>query len=800
MKKAITLLLMLCMVVSLFAGMTVTAFADIETEEEITEAEPVAEKAAGEGEKCDLKRVFNSDMYVKANADAGLTGDVTVAVDLLGCTGTLYLPGCADPGGLFFSWDDNDIVVSKDGVVFESGTAPVAAAGESVTYKITKGYAFAYITVKTLKGSDSVEAMFINLDESMGTIKDMNADPDHETSCYGGVNFAGDEYPYISIKGRGNSTWKSFDKKPYNITFYKKADFDKKKSVELIEGVSAKKWSILANYLDNSLLRNKTALDLANELGIGLDSRFVDIWMNGEYLGNYLMTPKNDYRTADEGYILENDNYLEEVDPQFEIPGMYEFHDAVPDSGYYNRITVKDIGDDAMAAGVDASEIEAYFNEAWSALIDYGTEDYQKYFDMDSWAKMFLMYEVSKTYDCFSGSLLMHRDGLTADDKLIAGPVWDYDNSFGRTLQKFLIGITVPTQITAEGWYNDSIGLVASDKHYSLLQELEKHPSFMKRVSEIYNEYRYAFEGIVGNVDSMSAMLKDSALMNNDLWGTHHIGSYYYVTPVSLGTGKYAVNYEITTSWNSYVNNLKEFATKRVMWMNDHMAAAAPVGEITHTLNKADNTVTLKAVLSAGNDSNKYQWQSSADGASWADIEGAASARLVLSAEEAMSGIQYRCIVTNEGVTMNMTHCKNVKAAAKTTLDAVTVNATTVVETKEVAIQNGTLTIVMNGKNMGEFTVAASGNGWTICNENGKYLAASGSDLKLSDNPFAWSYDNGVFSAKVKVSKTAIGSWLGIGTTKTAYLAESGGGFAVSLDGGAQAGFLLSTPCMIELA
>lgn len=66
---------------------------------------------------------------------------------------------------------------------------------------------------------------------------------------------------------------------------------------------------------------------------------------------------------------------------------------------------------------------EFFVKTAWAALLDYDSEDYQNYFDMDSWAKMYLMYEVAKTYDAFSGSILMHRDGLTADDKLIAGPV-----------------------------------------------------------------------------------------------------------------------------------------------------------------------------------------------------------------------------------------------------------------------------------------------------------------------------------------------------------------------------------------
>lgn len=275
---------------------------------------------------------------------------------------------------------------------------------------------------------------------------------------------------------------------------------------------------------------------------------------------------------------------------------MYEVGN-VPGDGYWNRITIKDIGDDAKDAGVDAAAVEAWMSEAWNTVLDYDSEEYQNYFDLDSWAKMFLMYEVSKTYDCLAGSLLMHRDGLTENDKLIAGPTWDYDNSFGRTLHKFLVGMTTPNQMTAEGWYVDSIGLVAVDKPVSMLQELAKHDSFMQRVAEIYNEYKWAFEEIVSDVDCQQAIIKDSALMNNDLWGTHHIGSYYVVVPAHMGSGNYAVDYEVTLTWNSYVNNLREFAEKRVLWLSDHLYAEAPAGAITQTLNEKDCTVELKAEL-----------------------------------------------------------------------------------------------------------------------------------------------------------------------------------------------------------
>ena len=604
-------------------------------------------QAENAGQQSDVKRVFNSNLFVAPNAAAGLSGTVRVDFDALGTLGTLYLPGSADAAQLCFSWDDPDITVSKDGVVYASGTAPIAPVGGKVTYKIKKGLAVALVTVKTLQGSSDVEPLFLELDEDLGTIDAMNGDESHETECFGRAQFGSINKP-ISIKGRGNSTWK-MPKKPYNITFYKADDYSKKDKTEMIPGVKAKKWSLIANYLDNSLLRNKIAMDLANDLGIGLQTRFVDVWMNGEYLGNYLLTPKNDYLAPDEGYVLESDNYYEHgegSDPQFKLPG-----------------------DDAADAGVDPAAIESYCIDAWAALRDYGSEDYQNYFDLDSWAKMFLMYEVSKTYDCYAGSLLMHRDGLTENDKLIAGPAWDYDVSFGRTLHKFLVGVSEPIQLNAEGWYNDSIGLLAVDKPVSILQELGKHPSFMQHVAKIYNDYLPVFEGIAANVDVQREILRASADMNNDLWGTHSLSADYLVAPGTmhlLGTGKYALNYQVTVNWDAYVNNVREFATKRVMWLTDHLTAAeAPAGSVSRAVGQDGDVLTV--TLTAGNQNNTYQWQRSADGSVWEDVANATEPTLRLTAGDTA---QYRCIVANAGPVISTTHGGDVPTFSRTVLDA----------------------------------------------------------------------------------------------------------------------------------
>ena len=559
MKKLISILTIVCLIATMISG---TALAAGESE--------------GNGGQSPA-----AALYVAPNPGAGLDGRVSVSADLLGGSGTLYLPGKAAADKLCFSWDDASVTLSRDGVDYSSGSAPIAAENESVTYQVKKGAVVSTVTVKTLKGSSSVEPMFLEIDESLGTIDAMNSDENHDTKCYGSVVFD-DVSKYMSIKGRGNSTWGTwgFAKKPYNITIYEDAGYQDSKKVEFVKGVKTKKWSLIANFLDNSLMRNKIAMDLADELGIGMKTRFADLWMNGKYLGNYLITPKNDYNAPDGGYALENDNYLEEGEEQFAIPGMFEIGKITGDRGYYNRMSVKDIGKEAKAQGVDTAAIEAYFLEAWNALEDFDSENYQNYFDMDSWAKMFLMYEVSKTYDCFSGSLLMHRDGLTASDKLIAGPAWDYDVSFGRTLHKFFVGVAENVQVNAEGWYNDSIGLMAVNQPVSLFQELGKHASFMRHVAKVYNENKQSFEGAAADVDRQREILRQSAQMDAAKFGIVNVCGEYVVSPEimsALGTGNYKLNYEFTVNWDNYVNNLKEWCTKRVLWLSDHLAPGVDI-------------------------------------------------------------------------------------------------------------------------------------------------------------------------------------------------------------------------------
>src|SRR5690606_32647196 len=81
------------------------------------------------------------------------------------------------------------------------------------------------------------------------------------------------------VKGRGNSTW-GMPKKPYRLKLDKKAD--------LLGMPSDKSWALMANYGDQSLMRNEIAFEVSRRLELEYtpSQKYVEFFLNGEYMGN----------------------------------------------------------------------------------------------------------------------------------------------------------------------------------------------------------------------------------------------------------------------------------------------------------------------------------------------------------------------------------------------------------------------------------------------------------------------------------------------------------------------------------
>ncbi|MBQ4625622.1 MAG: CotH kinase family protein, partial [Clostridia bacterium] len=130
------------------------------------------------------------------------------------------------------------------------------------------------------------------------------------------------------IKGRGNSTWNN-PKKPYNIKLDEKAN--------LFGMGKSKKWSLLANYGDESLIRNSAVFSAAQKTGVPYTPMGVscDVYINGNYEGVYLLTTRVE---VDKTRVnIDNlDDLNEEICQEFYNDKDFDM-DTLDRGGYYGK-------------------------------------------------------------------------------------------------------------------------------------------------------------------------------------------------------------------------------------------------------------------------------------------------------------------------------------------------------------------------------------------------------------------------------------------------------------------------------
>lgn len=219
-----------------------------------------------------------------------------------------------------------------------------------------------------------------------------------------------------SVKVRGNST-SSADKKPYNIKFSSKTD--------VLGMGKAKKWCLLANCYDKTLLRNAVVFDVARELGVPYtpDYRYVDVYVNDEIMGSYLLTEAVEVDSNRVDIDTDNNEYLLELDWNPEDEDSYYFYSF---DGALKFAINEPEKSDLTQEQIDY--VEGLISKAESALQSGNYEEVQKYFDIESMASFYLLLEYFRNIDVATSSTRFH----IKNDKIYGGPAWDFDLSSGN--------------------------------------------------------------------------------------------------------------------------------------------------------------------------------------------------------------------------------------------------------------------------------------------------------------------------------------------------------------------------------
>ena len=149
---------------------------------------------------------------------------------------------------------------------------------------------------------------------------------------------------------------------------------------------------------------------------------------------------------------------------------------------------------------------------------------YSEYMDVTSFARKYLIEEISKNYDAVSGSQYFFKDSDRVDPLIYAGPSWDYDLSFGNIAYR---------GESPEGDYMIKLRIGQTN----LYSRLGKHEDFMQLIGENWREvFRPAAAILTGeappsgksrlrSLDEYSAQLEASAGMNAVRWGKPNVAS-----------------------------------------------------------------------------------------------------------------------------------------------------------------------------------------------------------------------------------------------------------------------------------
>lgn len=398
-------------------------------------------------------------------------------------------------------------------------------------------------TAEPYSNNNTLPIMNISIDESKGSIENMNNDGNHDTKCYGNISFTipdnyqseygklgiknGESLEMSHIKGRGNATWHC-NKKPYKIKLKEKAD--------LFGMGSSKHWVLISNSYEFTYMKNKMLYDLADKIGLKYSpqSVYVDVVMNGEYLGNYLLceqvrveksrvniddlegeTDKIGQDTAETnitgGYLVKLDSYavMDSINFRTKERRSYGFESPSFEDGLNEKNqTQYDYITDYLQRMEDAVYSEKFINEKG--------EHYTDLMDLDSFADYFLIQFFSDNFDAFYNSTFMYKE---RNGKLYWGPVWDFDHSMNG-------------EDTTETSVIDGISRY-------MVKQILTDPEAAKRINEHYQKIRSTLFSLYednGYIDQMVKKIKISR--ENDMTKWQPTYKNYYDFDAEIKTWK----------------------------------------------------------------------------------------------------------------------------------------------------------------------------------------------------------------------------------------------------------------------
>ena len=356
----------------------------------------------------------------------------------------------------------------------------------------------------------------------------------------------------VMIRGRGQSSWNVGEKLPFRIRFNEPRPM-------LGSTHIARHWTFISNHFDFSLMRNYSAYYLASLLegmSVAPFARFVDVYINGEYYGVFMMSIQVSEIVEGRVELTYHPNpalseYLIELNGHaLNRANRYDEIVVVHRRAYEIRFP-----SDNMLTEAHISYVEGYLNRIYELAFALDDNIFN-YIHLPSFVDFYIVQELFKNLDVGMNSVFMQIRGNRGERRIEMGPVWDFDGSSG--------GSTFNSENIPYGHLPYGIWAGLSNRWFRYLMQM---PTFNSAVTYRWNEIRdVQIRQMLEHIDYTAVRSQSAFERNFERWPI--IGT---CTPWPMGFSAFMPpEYLEITDFQGYVDYLIDFLERRIVWLDAH--------------------------------------------------------------------------------------------------------------------------------------------------------------------------------------------------------------------------------------
>lgn len=363
----------------------------------------------------------------------------------------------------------------------------------------------------------------------------------------------------IGIEIRGNST-QGFDKKSYAVQLW---DVNGAETSESLLGMGADEdWVLHAMHIDKSLLRIPMTFHLAEQMGNYASRwRYVELIINGEYRGLYTLVEKikqgpQRVNIDTLGSNDESGGFILRIDWDENEGGFNSQYKSMAGTDmkfiyYYPTGKLKANEKAHLKNSMNLFE-EAVFSPDFTNSKGEGLSDVA---DLKSFVDFILVNEMSKNSDGYKLSSYLHKDSDLKDKRWKAGPIWDFDQTYGVS--------SVCSGDNYSGWtflenYDGCEDLNSMPLWY---ENLVKDAGFCNLLNNRWIAFRSSFlhqDSVNQWIDDYELLIREARQRNFQKWDV--IGDAIWIEPDGF-----------PTTYEGEIKQLKDWMKNRFEWMDRNL-------------------------------------------------------------------------------------------------------------------------------------------------------------------------------------------------------------------------------------